>query len=93
MLFLLNKTQPATMHLLQLFGGNQEKDVLLVEDAVYYATSFMVEKFKSEGVERVYALQDSIEERSLDPSAEVEVVDYDRIVDLLMEEYDKVVCI
>ena len=33
------------------------------------------------------------EERAIDLASEVEVVDYERVVDLLMEEHEKVVCI
>jgi sulfur relay protein TusB/DsrH len=93
MLFLLNKTQPDTYELIQLLGGEEEKEALLVEDAVFYGTEFLLPKLQAAGVERVYAAEDSVQERSVALSPECEVIDYDRIVDLIMEEHDKVVCI
>ena len=93
MLFLLNKTQPDTIRLLKLLGGEEEKEVLLVEDAVFYATAPMVEKLQAAGVEQVYAAKDAVETRTFDLSPECEVVDFDQMVELIMETHDKLVCI
>jgi sulfur relay protein TusB/DsrH len=93
MLFLLNKTQPSTFDLIRLLGGEEEKEALLVEDAVFYGTDFMLPKLQAVGVEKVYAAQDAVAERAIALSSDCEVVDYDQIVDLIMEEHDKVVCL
>ena len=93
MLFLLNKTEPNAVELINLLGGDEEKDVLLIEDAVYYATSFMVQKFKEIGVEQVFAAKESLEERAVDVSEDVEVIDYDEMVPLIMEEHEKTLSI
>ena len=93
MLFLLNKTEPNAMELISLLGGDEEKDVLLVEDAVYYATSFMVKRFKNLGVEQVFAAKESLEERAVDVSEDVEVIDYDEMVPLIMEDHEKTLSI
>ena len=93
MLFLLNKTQPDTIRLLKLLGGEEEKEVLLVEDAVFYATAHMVEKLQTVGVEQVYAAQDAVESRAIELSTDCEVLNYDQMVDLIMESDDKLICI
>lgn len=93
MLFLLNKTQAETFELIRLLGGEEEKEALLVEDAIFYGTDFWLPKLQAVGVEKVYAARDAAEQRAIALSSECEVVDYDRIVDLIMEEHDKVVCI
>jgi sulfur relay protein TusB/DsrH len=93
MLFLLNKTQPDTIRLLKLLGGEEEKEVLLVEDAVFYATAFIVEKLQTAGVERVYAAEDAVESRAIELSTDCEVLNYDQMVDLIMESDDKLICI
>jgi len=93
MLFLLNKTQPTTIELIALLSGDEDKEVLLVGDAVFYATPFMVEKFKKIGVDQVYAAKDSLEERSVNVSEDCKVVDYDEMVPLIMEEHEKTLSI
>lgn len=93
MLFLLNKTQAATFDLIRLLGGEEDKEALLVEDAVFYGTDFMLPKLQAAGVEKVYAAQDAVEQRAIALSSDCEVVDYDQIVDLIMEDHDKVVCL
>ena len=93
MLFLLNKTQSDTIRLIKILGGEEEKEALLVEDAVFYATPFMMERLQASGIERVYAAADAVESRAIELSPECEVVDYDGMVDLIMESHDRVVCI
>ncbi|MCL5108445.1 MAG: hypothetical protein M1401_06215 [Chloroflexi bacterium] len=93
MLFLLNKTQPDTCELIRLLGGEEEKEALLIEDAIFYGTEFMLPTLREAGVEHVYAAADSVQQRSVALSPECEVVDYDRIVDLIMEDHEKIVCI
>jgi len=93
MLFVVNKVQPNTFQLIRMLGGEEEKAVLLVQDAVYYATPPMVEKLKGVGVEEVYVARDGAEARNLKPSQECAVVDYGDMADLIMDEYDKVLSI
>jgi len=92
-LFLLNKMQPDTFDLIRLLGGDQEKEALLVEDAVFYASDHWLPKFHAAGVGTLYAAQDAVAERSLSLAAECQTVDYERIVDLLMEEHERVICL
>ena len=93
MLFLLNKTDGGAADLVKLLGGQEDKALLLVQDAVYYSAGPMLKSFKEAGVEEIYAAQDALEERALKPEGGVEAVSYARMVELIMEEHDKVVCI
>ncbi|MBM3128841.1 MAG: hypothetical protein FJ009_09505 [Chloroflexi bacterium] len=93
MLFLLNKTQPDTIGLIKLLGGDVDKEVLLTQDAAFYATSSMQDQFHQAGIAHIYVAQDALETRAIERAPECQVVDYDRIVELVMEEHDQVVCI
>ena len=93
MLFLLNKTACDAVDQVKLLGGDEDKELLLVQDAVFYASGPMLERFQEAGVETVYAAKDAVAERAVAVDGSVEVVDYDRIVELIMEDHDKVVCI
>ena len=91
MLFLLNKTQPNTLELIKLLAGDEDKEVLLVEDAVFYATQFMVNQFKAIGVEQIYASKPCLATRVVNVSEDCELVDYDGMVPLIMEDHEKTV--
>ena len=93
MLFVVNKVRPGTFELIRVLGGEDEKAVLLVQDAVYYATPPMMEKFKGMGVEEVYVARDGAETRNLKVSHDCSTVDYEEMAALIMEEYDKVLSI
>ncbi len=93
LLFFVNKTRPNTFDLIKLLGGDEDKDVLLVGDGVFYANPLMVKKFKDLGVDTVYAAKDAVEERVLEVAGDCEVVDYDEMVDLVMEDHDKVITV
>lgn len=94
MLFLLNKTQSNTLELLSTYGaGNNNSEVLLISDAVYYCDSAMVQTIKELGVGEIYLLGESLKERNLEPSKECNVVDYDDIVSLIMDKHEKVITV
>jgi tRNA 2-thiouridine synthesizing protein B len=65
---------------------------VLMMDAVYFAATEGGQRLMDAGL-NVYALRQSVEARGLTGRTldGVEVVDYDRVVDLIMEEYDIVV--
>ena len=93
MLFLLNKTADDAAGMIKLLGGDEDKALLLVQDAAYYASGPMLKRFKDAGVEEIFAAEDALAERAVTPDGVVEAVDYGRMVELIMEEHDKVVCI
>ena len=73
--------------------GNNEKGVLLFEDAVNYAT---VERSRNELLLKnysIFAIKDELEARGYPEfnAKGVEVIEYDTAIDLIMEKYDKVI--
>ncbi len=77
---------------LKVLSGVPGAGVILMQDAVYFAASEGGHRLLDSGV-TVYALRQSVEARGLTGRTMdgVELVDYDRVVDLIMEEYDLVV--
>jgi tRNA 2-thiouridine synthesizing protein B len=79
--------------LMEVMAQDNEKGVLLFEDAVYYAT---VEEKRKELLAKkysIYAIKEELDARGFSGfnAQGIDLVDYDTAVDLLMERYDKVV--
>jgi sulfur relay protein TusB/DsrH len=79
--------------IMEILAKDNDKGVLLFQDAVYYAT---MERFREELLTHgyaVYALKDELAARGFDkaPIEGVQTIDYDRAVELIMEEYDRVI--
>ncbi len=91
MLFLTNKTQPELTGWISLLAGEEDKEILLVGDAVFYATNFMMEQFDTIGVEEVYVSKPCLATRGVKVSGRCRVVDYDEMVPLIMEEQEKMI--
>lgn len=74
-------------------AGDNEKGVILFEDAVYYATSEQIRKELLSKNYSVFAIKEELEARGYSEfTAEgVEMIDYDAAVDIIMERFDKVV--
>ena len=80
-------------HTMDTVAANNEKGVLLFEDAIYYAT---VERKRKELLSKnysIYAIKEELDARGHGEfSAEgVELIGYDEAVDIIMERYDKAV--
>ena len=93
-LMMLNQS-PAECDLtrqLELARGASEVGTVLMMDGVYFTATEGGKRLMDAGV-HVYALRQSVEARGLTGRTldGIELVDYDRIVDLIMEEYDIVV--
>ena len=93
-LMMLNQS-PAQCDLtrqLEATRGASEVGAVLMMDAVYFTATEDGKRLLDAGV-NVYALRQSVEARGLTGRTldGIELVDYDRVVDLIMEEYDIVV--
>ncbi|MBW1708618.1 MAG: hypothetical protein JRG97_09770 [Deltaproteobacteria bacterium] len=93
MLFVLNKLQNNIGELIQMLGGPEDKSLLLIGDAVNYGSPYMVEKLKPLFVEDIYVAGDALETRNVDLAPDCQVVDYDEIVSMIMDEDEKVLAI
>ena len=93
-LMMLNQS-PAQCDLtrqLEAARGASEVGAVLMMDAVYFTATEDGKRLLDAGV-NVYALRQSVEARGLTGRTldGIELVDYDKVVDLIMEEYDIVV--
>ncbi len=90
-LMMLNQS-PADCSLerqLKIASTAPKAGAILMQDAVYFAAIEEGRKLLDSGV-TVYALRQSVEARGLTGRTMdgIEMVDYERMVDLIMEEYD-----
>ena len=74
---------------MEMVAGDAPKGVLLFEDGIYYATHPVFrEALLKKGI-KIYASETGTRARGCETGIpDVEFVDYDRAVDLIMEEYD-----
>ena len=78
---------------MEVMAKDNEKGVILFEDAVYYA---FFESTRNELLSRnfsIFAIKEELEARGFEGFAAegVEVIGYDAAVEIIMERYDKVV--
>ncbi len=91
MLFFVNKPEEKVLERIALVGGDEDKALLLVGDAVVLGTAHWEEKFEDMDVEDIYVAKDAVEARNIELSDNCEVVDYAKMVDLLLGSDEKVV--
>ena len=93
MLFVVNKIGHDVFRLIRMLGGEDDKSVFLVGDAVYYAAPAMAKDFEALELEDVYVAKDAVESRNIEVYPDAEVVDYDEMAALIMDQQDKVLSI
>lgn len=94
MLFLLNSPHSDMVELITMIADkNYDIDIILLSDAAYLATPFMLERLRALNVNHVYVAKDAVESRAVESSEGCEIVDYSGIVDLIMDGDKKVISI
>ncbi|GKT22581.1 Sulphur relay, TusB/DsrH like protein [Aduncisulcus paluster] len=91
MLFFVNKPEEKVLERIAFVGGDEDKALLLVGDAVVLGTAHWEEKFEDMDVEDIYVAKDAVDARNIELSDNWEVVDYAGMVDLLLGGDEKVV--
>ncbi|MHC1713254.1 MAG: hypothetical protein AB9872_13990 [Solidesulfovibrio sp.] len=91
MLFLLNKSRKSCLEELRILGGDEDKSVLLVGDAVYLAMPGMAHTWETLGVEEVFADGDAAASRGVLLDTTVTPLAYDRMAKLIMDDHDQVI--
>lgn len=86
----LEKNDIPTM---DVIANEKEKGILLFQDAVYYAT---LNRIRGELLSKnysIYAIKEELEARGYQDfkTEGVEIIDYERAVDILMETYESVI--
>jgi sulfur transfer complex TusBCD TusB component (DsrH family) len=94
MLFLVNKPRPSTFDLIGLLAGeDDQKEVLLIGDGVFYGVDLMAGRFAEKGVKKLYVSKPCLASRSVRLSDRCIPLEYEEIVPLIMEEHEKIVSI
>lgn len=94
LIWLSSDCQDLTEIISALKNGGHDVGILLVQDGTYLADKGCSESGKLEDLEaRVYVTKHHVEERGINSRlvTEVELVDIEQVVDMVMEEYDKVI--
>jgi len=91
MLFFINTPDEKVLERIRLIGADQDKLLLLVGDAVALATPHWEPRLAELGADEVFAAKDAVQARALEVGDQCEVVDYDEMVDLLLDSGEKVV--
>ncbi|OIO05947.1 MAG: hypothetical protein AUJ49_00520 [Desulfovibrionaceae bacterium CG1_02_65_16] len=91
MLFFVNKPDERILDRIALVGGDEDKALLLVGDAISFGTAFWEDTLEKLDVSDVYVAQSALDARNIKLSDNCKVVDYGKIVDLLLDGDEKVV--
>ncbi|WP_419781895.1 DsrH/TusB family sulfur metabolism protein [Maridesulfovibrio sp.] len=91
MLFFVNKPEEKILERIAMVGGDEDKALLLVGDAVVLGSEYWEEKLEGMDVEDIYVAKDAVDARNIELSDNCEVVDYPEMVDLLLGSDEKVV--
>lgn len=94
-LFLMIKGphESGDLALIERIGGDDPKAVILFEDAVYFSVMATKASDLLTRVDRAYVISDDLMARGVTDGLMkgFEVIDYPRVVDLIMEDYDQTV--
>ncbi|OLN28283.1 hypothetical protein DVDV_1664 [Desulfovibrio sp. DV] len=91
MLFLLHTSRTEGLEELRILGGDEDKAVLLVGDAVYLGLPGQVDVFETLGVDAVFAARDAVSVRGVVPAEAVAVLGYDGMAKLILDDHDQVI--
>ncbi|GAU07791.1 DsrH/TusB family sulfur metabolism protein [Desulfoplanes formicivorans] len=91
MLFFVNKPEEGILDRIALIGGDEDKALLLVGDAISFGTEHWENKLEDLDVEDIYVAKNALDARNLELSDNCQVVDYPEMVDLLLGSDEKIV--
>lgn len=91
MLFFVNKPEEGILDRIALIGGDEDKALLLVGDAISFGTEYWEKKLEDLDVEDIYVAKSALDARNIELSDNCEVVDYPEMVDLLLGSDEKIV--
>lgn len=85
MLFLLSSPDVTQFKTVARLAEEDERDLLLINDAVYLASGAGAELLEDQGIDRVYAEKTSVDRRGVSVSDDCQVLDMDAVVDLVVD--------
>ncbi len=89
-LFLITAADASRLERLRLLAGDEGFNLLLASDGVYHARAGALERLKALGADKVFVQAEALAPRGLEPTPGVELVDYDRMASLVLEEAERV---
>lgn len=84
MLFLLTTPETGVLKTVDQLAGDEDKELLLISDAVYLARESMAEALAEHSFDEVYVEEAALAKRHLKAAAH-ETVDMERIVEIILE--------
>ncbi|MBU1276097.1 MAG: DsrH/TusB family sulfur relay protein [Proteobacteria bacterium] len=84
MLFMLTTSDAGVLKTVDRLAGDEDKELLLISDAVYLAREAMAEVLSGHSIDEVYAEEAALAKRGIKPSSTCETVDMDRIVEIVL---------
>lgn len=91
MLFFVNKPDSTLFDRITAIGADEDKALLLVNDAAVFADAFWEEKLEAMNFDDIYVLEESVNTRNIEIGDHCELVDYKEIVDILFNSGKKII--
>jgi sulfur relay protein TusB/DsrH len=85
MLFIMKTTDANRLDVVDILAGDDDKELLLISDAVYLARNPVWEKLAGMKFDAVYAEKKAAEDRGLEIAGGCTVVDMPEVVELFVE--------
>lgn len=85
MLFMLTTADASVLQTVDRLAADEDKELLLISDAVYLAREAMAEVLAGHSVEEVYAEEGALIKRGIQPASQWEAVNLERILEIVLD--------
>ena len=85
MLFMLTTADASVLNTVDRLAADEDKELLLISDAVYLSREAMAEVLSSHSIDEVYAEEAALAKRGLKPASAWEAVDMERILEIVLD--------
>lgn len=85
MLFMLTTADASALQTVERLAADEDKQLLLISDAVYLAREAMAETLSSHSIDEVHVEQGALAARGLEPAPAWEAVDMERILEIVLD--------
>ncbi|MFH2127435.1 MAG: DsrH/TusB family sulfur metabolism protein [Pseudomonadota bacterium] len=85
MLFLLTTADASALDTVDRLAADEDKELLLISDAVYLSREAMAEALSSHSIDEVYAEEAALAKRGIKPASAWEAVSMERIVEIVLD--------
>ena len=85
MLFMLTTADASVLNTVDRLAADEDKELLLISDAVYLSREAMAEVLSSHSIDEVYAEEGALAKRGLKPASAWEMVNMERILEIVLD--------